>query len=73
MVHGDDFVAGGPTSHLRWLEEVMGKRFECKSKVMGPAEGQYKEISVLNRTLEWTKRGIVYEADKRHAEMIAKE
>ena len=32
-----------------------------------------KSIAVLNRILEWTDRGITYEADARHAQQIVKE
>ena len=31
------------------------------------------EIQILNRTLRWTKEGITYEADQRHAEIVIKE
>ena len=31
------------------------------------------EIQILNRTLRWTKEGITYDVDQRHAEIVSKE
>ena len=37
---------------------------------LGPQDTDQKSINRLKRILEWTKEGIVYEADQRHAEII---
>jgi hypothetical protein len=37
---------------------------------IGPQQTDQKAIRILNRIVEWTKEGIVYEADQRHAEII---
>jgi hypothetical protein len=37
---------------------------------IGPCQTDLKAIRILNRILEWTKDGIIYEADQRHAEII---
>ncbi len=40
---------------------------------LGGDHGDDKEIRVLNRILRWTAHGIMYEADPRHAEILASE
>ena len=35
VVHGDDFVSGGPRSQLECLEKVMDMHFESKHTMMG--------------------------------------
>ena len=37
--------------------------------VLGPEPGDCKSIRILNRCLEWTSEGIVYEADPKHVEI----
>ena len=41
-----------------------------KTQYLGPEASMKKEIQILNRTLRWTKEGITYEADQRHAEIV---
>ena len=40
---------------------------------LGPGPNNQKIMRVLNRIVEWTDRGIRYEADQRHAEIICRE
>ena len=40
---------------------------------LGPGEEDMKAIRILNRIIEWTREGLWYEADQRHAEIIVKE
>ena len=40
---------------------------------LGPGPKDQKTMRVLNRIVEWTDKGIRYEADQRHAEIICKE
>lgn len=40
---------------------------------LGPYPTDGKSIQILNRILTWTKRGLVYEPDQRHAELIVRE
>ncbi len=69
-VHGDDFTAAGPLDSLQWLEEQMERRYEIKSEYLGPEANLSREIRVLNRVIRWTPRGLEYEPDQRHAEII---
>ena len=73
-VHGDDFTCSGSEEDLAWLEEKMKEKFEIKVEILGPDARRHKqEIRVLNRVLRWTKEGIQYEPDQRHAEIVVRE
>ena len=41
--------------------------------MLGPSEGDEQQVRVLNRVLTWTSRGVEYEADPRHAELVTKD
>ena len=71
-VHGDDFTSTGPEASLRWLDSQLRTAYELKTNYLGPHEtrGHQKEVRVLNRVIQWTKDGITYEPDQRHAELI---
>ena len=72
-VHGDDFTVTGPTAGLQWMQRRMEQKYEIEAHYFGPESGMKDEIQILNRTLRWTKEGITYEADQRHAEIVIKE
>ena len=42
-----------------------------KVGVLGADDGDLKELRILNRVLRWMPWGIAYEADPRHAELLA--
>ena len=70
VIHGDDFTLLGDKENLMWFRSQVSKRFEAKFRGMiGPEKNDSKEITILNRTVRWTARGIEYEADKRHVEI----
>ena len=50
-----------------------GEKYEIKTHYFGPKSGMKDEIQILNRTLRWTKEGLTYEADQRHAEIVIKD
>ena len=74
MVHGDDFVFVGPDPDLDWAQAKMQQEFLVKvvGRLGGDAQDQ-KEISILNRIVSWTADGLLYEADPRHAELLARD
>ena len=72
-VHGDDFTLAGGTKELLWCKGLFEAKFEITAKVLGPEEGQEREIRVLNRVIRWEAAGIIYEPDQRHAEMVVRE
>ena len=41
--------------------------------ILGPESHQAQEAKVLNRSIRWTAKGIEYEADPRHRQVILKE
>ena len=74
VVHGDDFTVLGHTSDLDWFRAQIKGKYEVKFRGrLGPEENDDKSIRILNRIVEWTREGIRYEADQRHAELIVKE
>ena len=72
-MHGDDFTVTGPTADLQWMHARMGENYEIKTHYLGPESDMKDEIQILNRTLRWTKEGLTYEADQRHAEIVIKD
>ena len=73
VVHGDDFTCLGTDEALSKYEDALGKAFECELRGrLGSEAGDLKETKVLNRILRVTERGLAYEADPRHAELLAK-
>ena len=69
-VHGDDFTIIGNNMQLKWLGDKMRQRYELKMDVLGPEVHCVQEVRILNRIIRWTKEGIEYEPDQRHAEKI---
>ena len=71
LVHGDDFTFVGADKELDWAQLQMQKAFLCKVEGrLGPEPGDTKQARILNRVVSWKKRGIEYEADPRHAEIL---
>ena len=48
----------------------MEEKYELTVKVLGPDDGQAREVRVINRILRWTTGGVGYEADPRHVEIM---
>jgi len=72
-VHGDDFTIAADEEQLKWLGEKMRKRYDLKMDVLGPEAHQQQEVRILNRIIRWTKHGLEYEPDQRHAEKVVSE
>ena len=73
MVHGDDFTALGPEKGLDVYERGMPAAFDVGLRGrMGCEEKDIKEITILNRILRLTSKGLAYEADPRHVELLAR-
>ena len=72
VVHGDDFTCLGTAESLDKYERHMCKAFEVELRgPIGCEAGDATEMKVLNRILRVTSRGLAYEADPRHAELLA--
>ena len=74
-VHGDDFTSTGTEADLRWLDGQLKSLYDIKSDYLGPnpQNGHLQELRILNRIISWTDRGITYEADPRHAELLVRD
>ena len=54
-------------------EKAMQGQFEIKIRGrMGAGANEDKEIRILNRIVRHTLRGLLYEADPRHAEILVR-
>ena len=71
VVHGDDFNALGTSADLDWYEKCLADNFEIKVRGrMGPG-GDCTEIKILNRILTYSEKGLTYEADPRHIDLLS--
>ena len=74
VVHGDDFVFEGDVVALDVLPDQLREFWLIKKRgLLGPESGDDKEVSILNRVLRWTDRGVEYEADPRHVEKLLRD
>ena len=71
VVHGDDFTMAGNSENLDWFRGEISARMDVKFRArLGGDSGDDKSVRLLHRIVEWTKEGIMYEADQRRAEII---
>ena len=75
LVHGDDFVTLADDQGQDFFEACLTKRYQYSKKGrLGPRSSDSREIKVLNRYMRWPEGGNPeYEADPRHAQILAKE
>ena len=55
------------------MEGQLGARYDIKSEFVGPDAHHQQNIRALNRSIRWTQRGLEYEPDQRHAELIIRD
>ena len=72
-VHGDDFFIVGPLTSIKWMQGKIKAKYEVKCEVLGPEAECSSEIQMLGRVLRWTEKGIEYEPDQRHADILVSE
>ena len=74
VAHGDDITALAVKEECEWLAAELRKHFELKvSGRLGSELDDDKIARILNRTVQWTDSGIVFESDPRHAEIVVKQ
>ena len=74
LVHGDDYVSVGQPKQLEWMEKQLKSKYQIKTQLLGPEGEHLKEVKILNRIVAWNgARGIVYEADPRHVEIVVEQ
>ena len=72
VVHGDDFTIIGTDPQLDWFQNELAKNFEIKIRArLGEGCPGDNEVTILNRVVKITPTGLTYEADPRHAELLA--
>ena len=71
VVHGDDFTFLGYKDELDNMEQLMKRWYDVKIRGrIGDDKRDAKEITILNRTIEWREDRLVYKADTKHAKTI---
>ena len=56
------------------MQQGLEQKYQVKTQVLGPDEGQSKQIKILNRVVTWDgSKGLIYEADPRHVEILIKQ
>ena len=71
VVHGDDITTLGIDKDLTWLEQELGKSFELKNRGrIGIDQAGDNDIRILNRVAIVSDKGVSYEADPRHVDII---
>ena len=72
MVHGEDFTSMGIQSELDWLETEFAKHFELNIRGrLGENCTGPQQIRILNRIVTLTPKGLTYEADPRHVDLLS--
>ena len=72
VVHGDDFTILGTDPQLDWFQNELAKNFEIKIRArLGEGCPGDNEVTILNRVVKITPTGLTYEANPRHAELLA--
>ena len=71
FVHGDDYVSSALPKQLEWLKGELERKYQIKTQWLGSGKQYQQEVKILNRIVGWDDaRGLVFEADPRHAEII---
>ena len=68
LTHGDDFVLTRPTKKLTEFNRTLTSVLSIIAKII--SYGSPKSIKTLNRRLHWRKRGVVYQHDPRHVDVL---
>mgnify|MGYP003334455616 CR=1 FL=1 len=70
VVHGDDFTFLGTDDRLDWITSELKKVFEIKVRGRLGVGCADSEIKILNRIVRIDERGLRYEADPRHCDLL---
>ena len=57
----------GLSVELRNLLESLKSEYECGGEVLGPGEGEVRELKFLGRKIRYTESGLEWEGDDKHA------
>ena len=70
LVHGDGFTALGVDASIDKLEAGLKASFEIKVRGHIGKHSPLKKMRILNSIVTLTNKGILYEADPRHAKLL---
>ena len=72
VVHGDDFTFLTDEQEGQRMIKLMKQWYDIKVRaILGCEPGDDEEVTILNRRVSWKNGIIEYEADPKHAEVIA--
>ena len=73
-IHGDDYVSTGKPQDFKWMKMQLESKYTVKTETLGPGPEHKQQVKILNRIVSWgDTRGLTYEADPRHTEIIIKQ
>ena len=59
---------------MDWFRESIRNRYSVKVEArLGPDVGDDRDVTILNRGIQWDKSGLSYVADQRHAEVMIRD
>jgi hypothetical protein len=71
VVHGDDFVWEGRDQDLDWVLKILENQYELKNRGrLGWGPKDVRKIDMLGRIIELTDKGITWQGDPRHQELL---
>ena len=73
VTHVDDFLCGGDLLHLHWFRKSLEAEFELTCDILGDGPNDKLQGHFLGRRVTWTKGGIRYECDPKHAKILLSE
>ena len=57
------YVTGGKRKSIKWLEDILERRFEVSNTIVGHGKGEVQEARMSNRGIRVNDHGRFYEAD----------
>ena len=72
-VHGDDFTSLGSYHQVDWFHKTLSSIWKVEIRgILGPPNVPYtvQEIRHLNRLIVWDRKGITWEPDPRHVDIL---
>ena len=85
VTHVDDFLCCGAQEDLQWFHTSLAQKYEIIGSMLGPEDDVSSraggrgglevtpKITFLGRTIEWSRGGLIYEANSKFAEGLLEE
>ncbi len=73
VAHVDDMMVTGNKGELIKFEKKLSGKYEVKSTILGPDEGETREGKFLGRTIEWKSWGLTWRGDEQIVNALIQE